>query len=168
MTDTSPFFDVSFPSLVECVFDKVISLSWYDGTTSGVALSSLHSMAFRFDLIDWGPGQELRVFAISALPVSAFELVVELFNRSEATKWPIWHPRWPNVAQEQEMMSAELNPILAQARSPEFVFATESSFKSIIAAKSLTEAARLMLPAEFDGFPKGGFGYWQMYLELPA
>jgi hypothetical protein len=166
MTDTTLFTGMSFPSRIECVFNEVISIGWYDGTASGLALNSLHSMAFRFDLIDWGPCQEIRIFALSPLPARAFEQAVELLKRLETPKWPIWHPPWPKADHEQKILGRELDAILAQANSPEFAFASESRFSTILAAKSLTEPGRTSLPTKFDGQPNGGFDYWQKYLEL--
>jgi len=168
MMDESVFSATPLPSPIESIFNRVISIGWYDGTTSGLALDSLRSLAFRFDLLDWGPSQELRIFALSPIAVPAFDLTVKLFSKSEAPKWPIWYPCWPSDLAEQEHMSSELDAILVQASSPEFAFASQGQFETILCAKRLTEPARALLPAKFDDQPNGGFDFWQKFLELPA
>lgn len=164
--DKSIFSETSFPSPIEKTFNNVISIGWYDGTVSGLALDSLHSLAFRFDLLDWGWGQEVRVFALSPLAVTDFEEAVKLYDKSETPNWPIWYPCWPSAPLEQESMGRELDAILARAARPEYAFASQSRFETILAAKLLTEPARGFLPTEFDDQPNGDFDYWQKYLEL--
>jgi hypothetical protein len=161
-------FGPSFPSPIEKTFSKVISIGWYDGTVSGLAFDTLHSLAFRFDLLDWGWAQEVRIFALSHLALSHFEDAVELYTKFETPNWPIWYPRWPSVPLEQENMGRELDAILARAARPEYVFASQSRFETILAAKRLTEPASAFLPAKFDDQPSGNFDYWQKYLELSA
>jgi hypothetical protein len=165
MMDEGIFAGISFPSPIEKTFSKVISIGWYDGTTSGLALDSPCSQAFRFDLVDWGPGQELRVFSLSPIAVPDFEQTVKLYNKFETPIWPIWYPRWPSAPLEQERMGLELDSILARAETPGGVFASQSRFETILAAKRLTEPARAFMPVEGDEF-FGDFGYWQKYLEL--
>jgi hypothetical protein len=168
MIDPSIFFGETFPAPVESIFDKVVSLGWYDGTTSGLAFHALRQFACRFDLLDWGPCQEMRVFALSRIAVSDFEQAVGLLSRSETPNWPIWYPRWPISTQEQERMNLELDPILLRAKDPEYVFATESRFERLLAGKQLTAQARAFLPVEFDDQPFGHFDFWQKFLELSA
>jgi hypothetical protein len=160
------FSEISFPSPIESCFDKVISIGWYDGTTSGVALASRHLSAFRFDLVDWGPGQDLRIFALSPFSVSDFEEVASLHSRLETPKWPVWYPRWPSEVAMQRCMGLELDAILQRASSPEYVLASESDFKTILAMEPLTLESRALLPPEFDVYPNGGFDHWQKYLRL--
>lgn len=80
------FSGLSFPAPIESVFNPVISIGWFDGTTSGLALNALRALAFRFDLLDWGPGQEMRIFALSPLPIPEFEEAVKLFGTSQSPK----------------------------------------------------------------------------------
>jgi hypothetical protein len=68
--------------------------------------------------------------------------------------------------QERELLGSELDLVLSHADSPEYVFASQSRFETILAAKRLTAPARAFLPAKFDDQPNGGFDYWQKYLEL--
>jgi hypothetical protein len=165
--DEGIFTGVSFPSPIESTFDKVVSIGWYDGTVSGIVLDSSHSLAFRFDLLDWGFAEEVRVFALSPLAVADFELAVSSLSLSETPKWPMWYPPWPSAIEEAERLGSELDLALAHAESPEYVFASQSRFETILAARRLNVLARAFLPAKFDDQPNGGFDYWQKYLELP-
>jgi hypothetical protein len=160
------FAGISFPSPIESTFDKVASIGWYDGAVSGLALDSLHSLAFRFDLLDWGWAQEVRIFALSPLGLADFELAMISLSEFEAPKWPIWYPQWPSTKQEKERLGSELDAVLARAESPKYVFASQSRFETILAAKQLTVPARAFLPAKFDDQPNGEFDFWQKYLEL--
>jgi hypothetical protein len=168
MIDVDIFFGATFPSLIESTFDKVASIGWYDGTVSGLALDSSHSLAFRFDLLDWGSAQEVRVFALSPLATTDFDLVMTLYGEFETPEWPIWYTPWTPAMQENECLRSELNTVLARAESPEFVFASQSRFKTILSAKRLTASARAFIPAEFDDQPFGHFDYWQKYLGLSS
>ena len=162
------FSGLTFPSPIKSVFDKVISIGWYDGTTSGVALDSRHSMAFRFDLLDFGPGQEVRVFALARLDLSAFNQIAELLSSFCKLSGQVAFVRWPSVLAEGQRLSLEMDAILAHSGKPEFAIATNSMFENLLAAKPLTEAARELLPAEFHDLPIGDFNFWQTFLELPA
>ena len=166
MIDESIFSQISFPVRIESIFQKVISLGWYDGTTGGLALDSLERSAFRFDLLDWDPCQELRIFAMSPIAVPEFDKAVKLLSRSSAPKWPIWYSGWPSDIAEQVRLGSELDAILLQASSPEFAFASQSRFETILAAKRLTQPSRAFLPATFEAYGSGDFEYWQEFLEL--
>ena len=166
MVDKGIFSETYFPSPIESSFDRAISIGWYDGTTSGVMRSSRHLVAFRFNLVDWGPGQDLRVFALSPISAGEFELVVSLYCQFEAPNWPIWYPGWPSSVPVQERMGRELDAIFVRAGAPEYVFASESNFKTILAVEKLTPSARAKLPSKFDDQPSGGFDHWQKYLGL--
>jgi hypothetical protein len=63
-------------------------------------------------------------------------------------------------------MGLDLDEILLRASPPEYVFASRSPFKTILAAKRLTNAARGLLPVKFDDQPKFGFDYWLNHLEI--
>jgi hypothetical protein len=166
MVDEDIFSNLSFPVPIEVIFTRVISIGWYDGTTSGLAFDSLRELAFRFDLLDWGPCQDLRIFALSPLSLPQFEQTVKLFSTSQAPKWPIWYPSWPSDPLELKRMGSERDAILSRASRPEFSFASQSRFETVLTAKRLTLPSRAFLPAEFDEHGSGGFDYWQKFLEL--
>jgi hypothetical protein len=64
-------------------------------------------------------------------------------------------------------MGLDLEEVLSRASPPEYVFASRSQFKTILAAKRLTDATRGLLPVKFDDQPNFGFDYWLNYLEIP-
>lgn len=162
------FAGIAFPTPIEMVFDNVISIGWYDGTTSGLAVHSSSLLAFRFDLLAWGPSQEVRVFVLSPIAIQGFEQVVKLFSRFEPPQSPIWYPGWPSETQRKSQLESELDSILKQANNAEFVFASQSRFETILAAKRLTQSSRTFVPHEFDAYGAGNFDYWQGFLELPV
>jgi len=159
--------NLSFPIPTRSFFDKVISLDWYDGTTSGVVTCSQFMSAFRFDILAWGPYQDTRIFAISPLAVEDFEQIVRLYGDIEVPVWPYWYPKWPTGSPGEELLRTGIDGHLANAKGPEFVVASDSMFETLLAAKRLDASSREQLPGEFDGIPfRDNFDYWKEFLRL--
>ena len=163
--------EFSFPCPSPSVFDKLLMLDWYDGYTSGLAVRSSYPQSFRFELLSWDGQQDTRVFALSEFDLAEFENVVNLLNQSESVKWPIWCPAWPRDTQELTRLNSQLNEFLVRAKTPESAIATDSMFKTILAAKVLTPQARQEIRTSCDTclpLLSDNFDFWQSFLELPA
>jgi len=106
--------DFSFPIASQTVFNKTVARDWYDGLTSGITKSSQLGVAFRFDIIAWGPSQEKRVFAFSPLDIKVFDRIVELLQGQEVAKWPIWFPEWPIWRSEENAQASEIKQLLSK------------------------------------------------------
>jgi hypothetical protein len=147
-------------------FDKVVSLDWYDGITSGLAMCSQFSLAFKFDLLAWDESQERRVFAFAPLTVKIFEHIVRRLGRKEtAPEWPIWYPKWPSGLPEKKLLKTEIDKQLTSAKPPDYIIASDSMFTLLLAARRLDGSSRELLPPNFDGVPfRDNFDYWQEYL----
>jgi hypothetical protein len=159
--------DLSFPFPTQLVFDKVVSLDWYDGTSAGAAMCSQPSLAFRFDLIALGPCQEQRIFAFSPLAVEDFKQLVELLSKTEAPEWPMWFPKWPPELSAKESLGREIDACIANAKSPKYVVASDSSSKSILAAKRLDGPAQELLKPNLEASPFfDNFDYWKDFVGL--
>jgi hypothetical protein len=163
------FADSVFPSRSLDLFDKILTLGWYDGITSDLACITAASEAFRFDLLAWGPRQDRRVFAISAISASQFDQAVRLLSEFGPPVWPSWHARWPSNEDEGALLGLELDRVLANADRPEFVIEAGSMFETVFAAKNLSGLSLKLLPDHFDGQPYlDNFDYWHQYLGLTA
>jgi len=159
--------DFSFPIASQAVFDKTVARDWYDGLTSGIAKSSRIGVAFRFDIIAWGPSQERRVFAFSPLNIEVFDRIVELLPSQEKGKWPIWSPEWPIWRSEETTQASEINQLLSKMEPSQYAVASDSMFTTLLAAREFDSSSREQLPATFDGSPyKDNFQYWREFLRL--
>jgi hypothetical protein len=159
--------DFSFPIASQAVFDKTVARDWYDGLTSGVTKSSQLEVAFRFDIIAWGPSQEKRVFAFSPLGIEVFDRILELLPSQNTAKWPIWFPEWPIWESEQNAIALEIKELLSKAGLPQYAVASDSMFTTLLAARLFDSASRELLPDKFDGFPSSdNFQYWREHLGL--
>jgi hypothetical protein len=158
--DATDFSGLSFPLPTSSVFDRVVSVGWYDGTTSGLAVRTATSEAFAFELIEWGPAQRPRIFALFPLADLGFEAVVALLESSTAS--------------EKKSLRVQLEEHSISVESPEYVFASEDYFKTIITSKRLDMHGRNLLPNTFRDFnffgvaddAYGSFAFWAKYLEL--
>lgn len=159
--------DLSFPIASQAVFDKTVARDWYDGLTSGIARSSELGVAFRFDIIAWGPSQEKRVFAFSPLGIEVFDRIVELLQGQDTPKWPIWFPEWPIWESEENATAFEIRELLSKAGLPQYAVASDSMFTMLLAARTFDSSSRERLPATFDGSPANdNFQYWRELLGL--
>ena len=168
--DVEAILQSSLPSPTASFFDRIITLGWYDGITDGLVCDSSGSFAFRFDILAWGPGQDQRVFALSAISIQAFDEVVELLGQLKPAHWPRWDVGgWPSDLSELERLNNELNRILAHSAKPSLVIETESMFKTIYGVRPLTDTSLSLIPDQFDGYPHlDNYDYWHKYLGLSA
>jgi hypothetical protein len=159
--------DYSFPVPSGSVFDQTIARDWYDGLTSGVTKSSHLIVAFKFDILAWGPSQQKRVFAFAPLTPEVFSRMVNLLKNQVEQRRPIWFPEWPVWQSGENARGAEIGDLLSTAGPPEYVVATDSMFTTLLAAKPLDSAARKLLPTTYDGIPSSdSFEYWREFLSL--
>jgi hypothetical protein len=158
----SPPFPVASP------FDRVLSLHWYDGTTSGLAHCGGCSTVFRYDIVDWDSDQERRIFLLSRLDPNEFEHLVSLFSSTETPKWPFWSPKWQFGSNEQrEKSKAAVDALLSRADRAEYIIASDRDLSNVFAVKRLSDPARSKLNAPVDGLPMtNDFDYWRHYLRL--
>ena len=159
--------DCSFPVSSRSVFDQTIARDWYDGVTSGVTSSAHLGVAFRFDIIAWGPSQQKRVFAFAPLTTEVFSKMVAFLKEQEEPGWPIWFPEWPVWQTDKNARGAEIGDLLSKAGPPEYAVASDSMFTTLLAAKALDSTARKLLPTTYDGIPSSdSFEYWREFLSL--
>lgn len=159
--------DIAFPAPTESIFSKALFIGWYDGPTSGVVKQLSDSKSFKLDILAWGPGQERRIFALSPLAKSDFEMVIDLLSRTGEPNWPRWFPRWPQDLNELNSLSSELDGILSRVGNPELVIETDSMFETASSLKRLAGPILELLPAKFDDHPSGDFDNWHHHLEPP-
>jgi hypothetical protein len=155
---------ISVPSATTSVFDRILTIDWYDGFTSGAVYRAVDTLAFRFDLIVWGPGQNMRVFALSRIPTSGFEKVIQLWSQLELPQQPFWNIPWQQMVDDLSGWNHKLDAILADAGSPEVAIETDALFKTLIGARAITAFAPA-LPERFEAYRSlDNYEEWHRYL----
>ncbi len=169
--DVASFLQFPLPSPTESVFDRILTLGWYDGITSGLLCASARSSVFRFDILAWSPDQDQRIFALSPMSIAVFDEVVGILTSFELPKWPRWDcvGAWPRDMERAIQLSADLDQILAIAEKPTSVIETESMFETIFASRRLPESTIGLIPDHFEAYPHlDNYDYWRQYLGLPV
>jgi hypothetical protein len=160
---------LSFPISSRLVFDETIARDWYDGVMSGWAMAARFDLAFRFDIVSWGPRQGTRVYAFSLLDSKDFKRIVGLLSTKEEPNWPIWFPKSLVGESEPDSSIDEVNSSLVRAKPPEFVIASDSMFETLFAAKLLDDRMRGLLPSQYEDDPSSdNFDKWKEFLALPT
>jgi len=145
-------------------FAKIISLGFYDGTTFGVAQCSQCSRSYRYELVAWDSGQDLRVFSLATLPQQSFSEVVKLLSRAGSPTWPFWSAALASEPTVSDQLDAEL----AKAESPSCVVAGRQIDKELLLGRNLTDDARTRLPTD-KGYPDAeGWVFWKTYLGIDS
>jgi len=161
--------DLPLNSAVRSPFGKIISLGFYDGTTSGVAQCSRCSRSYRYELVAWDSGQDLRIYSLASLPQRSFDALVRLLSGATSPTWPIWMPELPSdPAREVTELSRAIDAELAEANPPDRVVASRHIDKEILASRNLTEAARVKLPTGGEYPNMLGWDYWCEYLAMDS
>ena len=119
---------------------EIIALGYYDGPTSGLAKCRLCSSVYKFDLLTWDDRQDVRIYAFSPLPASAFQQAIDALAPLGAPTWPVWVPIWQVPAEERAVIDGRISNLLGQAGMIKFVIASEHLAKGIMSAKLLTES----------------------------
>jgi hypothetical protein len=154
----------NFP--MDSPFGKFLSLGYYDGTTSGVSECSNCSSLFRYKLVAWDSGQDMRIYSIASLPPSSFESIVKLLTAVEEPRWPFWRPKLsPLTGSEMSSLGAAIDAELSNAKLPTHVVAAEHLDKRILAGRELSATGLGMLPKDhYPGF--ADWDFWRTYLAL--
>src|SRR5258708_24525385 len=73
---------------------RIISLGYYDGTTSGLLAVAGAPNTYKYDMVSWDDQQDRRVYCIALLPSDAFERAIGILRELGEPKWPFWNPVW--------------------------------------------------------------------------
>jgi len=148
-------------------FLKVISFGYYDGPTSGIAQCAKCSAAYKYDMLDWDEGQDVRIFSFAPLPSGIFSEIVKVCTKLEKPRWPLWVPRWdfPSTSLKTDVES-RISRLFDSARRPTFVLASKDITKKILASKKLEEIDQEFVQDYFSSGEKKDVRDWFAFLEL--
>src|SRR5436305_11932404 len=83
-------------------FNRLISSSYYDGTTGGICSCAVCGREYFYDLFSWDEGQDVRIFGFSALQSGSFERLALLCRRYDTPRWPEWLPNFNHREGERD------------------------------------------------------------------
>jgi len=155
----------SFP--VPSPFGRFLSLGYYDGSISGVAQCSQCLSWFRYDVVAWDAGQDVRVFSIARLPLDSLEAIVNALSTVDPPRWPIWAPKLSSLTpSETSSLSVAIREELSKSARPTHVLAAYHIDKEILGAKELTDDA-LHRPLRTTFYPtEADWAFWRKYLGI--
>ncbi len=155
---------LSTDSPIRSPFAKILSLGFYDGTTSGVAQCSRCLESYRYELVTWDSGQDTRIYSVAPLPQESFEAIVRLVSVVEKPIWPLWLPTLPSG--DQSLLVTDIDLELAKAKEPTHVIASLKLEDEILAGKEIAKLERDRLPKgqTYPGIEHWDF--WRTYLNL--
>jgi hypothetical protein len=156
-------------SAMRSPFGRIISLGFYDGTTSGVAQCLHCSRFYKYELVAWDSSQDLRIYSLAALPQESFEALLKLLSGVERPTSPIWIPILPSdSSQDMSVLKRSIDAELAKAEPPSHVIASRHLDQEILARKEISDAARIKLPKSQDYPGKADWEFWQAYLAVDS
>jgi hypothetical protein len=158
--------ELAADSPVRSPFDKVLSLGFYDGTTSGAAQCSHCAAAYRYELVAWDSGQDVKIYSIAALPIDSFETLVTLVSAGGEPNWPLWLPKLAGSDSDQKRLLVAIQEELDKAEKPKCVVASRNFEKEVLKGKELTEVARTKLPRDQVYPDPQSWDFWRAYLEI--
>jgi hypothetical protein len=124
---------------VKSPFARVIALGYYDGPTSGLVQCAECERAYRFDLLGWDEGQDVRIYGLAPLPATSFDRLVDALSRYQAPGWPVWVPLWQFPSgSDREALDGLTRQIIDAAAPTEFAIATEDIAGAILGGKAVT------------------------------
>jgi hypothetical protein len=121
-------------------FAQIVFMRYYDGAISGaLRCASGTSVAYRFDVLAidhsgeydhqaWDRGEEIRIFSLATLPISAYERFESILSQDDART---------RIAEDEDYFNAVYS-ILDAAGPPELVIATHGIATGIIAARQVS------------------------------
>ena len=63
-------------------FTRVLVFDYYDGALSGVMQCAFCERSYRFDFLDWGEGQDIRVMSLGRLPGGTLETLTRTIGEA--------------------------------------------------------------------------------------
>lgn len=120
-------------------FGRIVALGHYDGPTSGVAECRDCPEAYRFEMLAWDAGQDLRVYSLAPLPPDSATELIRAIGAPNPPHWPVWVPTWRFASREREQgAQREVDRVLNRADPARFVIASADLATAILAARHLT------------------------------
>lgn len=121
-------------------FTRILVFDYYDGALSGVMQCGFCKQTYRFDFLDWGDGQDIRVMSLGRLPKGTLETLARTIGEaSECTPhWPVWVAPWQFPSETLKAQTeTTVTEMLARAEPPEMVIATDPWIAQVFAARGL-------------------------------
>ena len=124
-------------------FTRVLVFDYYDGALSGVMQCAFCERSYRFDFLDWGEGQDIRVMSLGRLPVGTLDKLARTLGEASESRpeWPVWVAPWqfPSATLAARTQT-RVTELLAMAEPPDLVIATDAWVTRVFTAFRLPPA----------------------------
>ena len=144
------------------LFEKRISLEFYDGAVTGVAeVSGLPERWFAYKLAALDRSENHRVLVLAPLKERLFHQIVECLSVPEPPKWPFWAPlaapekAWHRAAQLSNKSERAKYAVLSSAY-----------LDRVFAVCKLTASLQRKLPKLLPAYQKTSYPTWRKAILL--
>src|SRR6266446_338033 len=146
-------------------FCKIISFSYYDGTTSGAAMCGVCGREYFYDLLSLDDNQDVRIYGFSSIQAGSLGDLTEICSRFDTPKWPEWHPK-PGVNDRgRKEFRAKIGEIRKTKTPPQLVVASEELSKLLLLAKAVHTAELLSDMPDSESPDAKDFTKWLAFLK---
>jgi hypothetical protein len=148
-------------------FNQIISSSYYDGTTAGIAKCGVCFREYIYELLSWDSGQDLRIFGLWEVPKGSFSELVDFCSGFDRPRWPEWSPifQGPERQRYLEAFRAKFERIRRLKSSLQIVVATEEISRLIVASKAADGMGTLKELHLAETFSAESFADWMTFLK---
>jgi hypothetical protein len=126
-------------------FRENIALGYYDGPTDGVVRCQRCASVYFYALVAWDEGQDIRIYALRALPVDVFAQLEQILAKNSPPKYPDWIPVWDAVIVAQQKRIDELLFTAADCFSEAVYLVMGESPTGLIRIRTIDRAIRRAL-----------------------
>jgi len=121
-------------------FSRIIAFDYYDGPTSGVIQCKQCLDAYKFEMLAWDEGQDVRVFSLALLPSHTFTRLMKALAPLGSPSWPVWVPVWEYQTDSlREAVEQEVQYLLNEADSPQYVIAAQDLLNTLLRFKEISQ-----------------------------
>jgi hypothetical protein len=148
-------------------FAKCIVVDYYDGATDGICSCAICKSSFRFRVIAWDEGQNIRVFAFYRAKTGVFERVEELLSNNQQPRYPEWLVDWRSLPDAtQKTCDAILDAILTDKAEADFI-AIGTSITGRLIAREVRAVDRVGADQIVKSGRMDSIENWRSYLSEP-
>jgi len=167
--DTLDQFLEQYPSVsrelaMASPFGRLVSLGYYDGTTSGLVQCADCDKSFHYRILAWDKQQDTRVYSLAETRNEVFDRVVAVLAPVDQPTWPSWFPALATLSEtELAALSNQVDTILTPGNLPSYVIAAKSPQHSILAIRRISKSD----PPTYPAFPAvSDWHHWSKYLGI--
>lgn len=130
------------------VFGRVLVLDWEDGPVSGFIECGNCKNTYEFRTVAHDDAYDRRVMALSPVPNSGLNKLIDVLARYLEPRWPTWVPIWAfPSAEAHDEVEAELSRFVKQVRPIAWIVITKTLSAGVDGALRVTNRNRATIEA---------------------